>query len=64
MIFAVNWSLTSIGQLYAVATPNEEAANGLAGLTVILSVLFMGFLIGVNSMPEFWQWAYYADLLR
>lgn len=64
MIFLVNWSLTSIGQLYAIATPNEEAANGLAGLTVILSVLFMGFLIQADKMPVYWKWANTADLLR
>ena len=52
------------GEVYAVATPNEEAANGLAGLTTILSVLFMGFLINVNAMPQGWQWANHADLLR
>ena len=56
--------LVFAGEVYAVATPNEEAANGLAGLTTILSVLFMGFLINVEAMPNYWKWANHADLLR
>lgn len=64
MIFFVNWAFTSIGEVFAVATPNEEAANGFAGLTTILSVLFMGFLINVDAMPDYWKWANHADLLR
>jgi hypothetical protein len=64
MIFLCNWAFTSIGQVYAVTTPNEEAANGLAGLTTILSVLFMGFLITYNNMPSYWKWANIADILR
>jgi hypothetical protein len=35
----------SLGQLFALASPNEESASGLAGLSVILSVILMGFLI-------------------
>ena len=50
MMFLVNWAFTSIGQVYGVWGPNEEAANGLAGLTTILSVLFMGFLISYNKV--------------
>jgi len=54
----------SLGQLFALATPNEESANGLAGLSVILSVILMGFLITVNAMPSYWEWAYWANLFR
>lgn len=54
----------SLGQLYALATPNEESANGLAGLSVILSVILMGFLITVSAMPSYWEWAYWANLFR
>ena len=56
--------LSETGEVYAIVTPNEEAANGLAGLTTILSVLFMGFLITLNAMPDGWKWANHADLLR
>jgi len=64
MTFLINWAFTSIGEVYAITTPNEEAANGLAGLTTILSVLFMGFLITLDNMPSYWKWANWADLLR
>ena len=54
----------SLGQLYALAAPNEESANGLAGLSVILSVILMGFLITVTAMPDGWEWAYWANLFH
>lgn len=57
MIYLSNWVIQSIGQLYALATPNEESANGLGGLSVMLSVILMGFLITYQAMPEGWKWA-------
>lgn len=64
MLFLANWSVMSLGQLYALVTPNEETANGLAGLSVILSVCLMGFLITSSAMPSYWTWAYQANLFR
>lgn len=57
MIYLSNWVIQSMGQLYALATPNEESANGLGGLSVMLSVILMGFLINYAAMPSGWQWA-------
>lgn len=59
LLFLSNWVVMSLGQLFALATPNEESANGLAGLSVILSVILMGFLITVTAMPSYWEWAYW-----
>jgi ATP-binding cassette subfamily G (WHITE) protein 2 (SNQ2) len=56
MLYLANWAIQSLGQLFALATPNEESANGLGGLSVILSVILMGFLITVNAMPDGWVW--------
>lgn len=56
MLFLANWVVMSIGQLFAFASPNEESANGLSGLAVILSVILMGFLITVSAMPDYWTW--------
>lgn len=53
-----------MGQLYALATPNEESANGLGGLSVMLSVILMGFLITYAAMPDGWKWAYWANLFH
>jgi len=64
LTFAANWVIMSLGQFYALALPNEESANGLAGLSVILSVIFMGFLITVSAMPSYWEWAYWTNLLH
>jgi hypothetical protein len=64
MLFMANWVVMSLGQLFALATPNEESANGLAGLSVILSVILMGFLITVEAMPDGWVWAYWANLFH
>lgn len=57
MIYLANWVIQSLGQLFALVTPNEESANGLGGLSVILSVILMGFLITVTAMPDGWVWA-------
>jgi ABC-type multidrug transport system ATPase subunit len=57
MLYLANWVIQSLGQLFALVSPNEESANGLGGLTVILSVILMGFLITVSAMPSGWQWA-------
>jgi ATP-binding cassette subfamily G (WHITE) protein 2 (SNQ2) len=64
MLFLANSSVMSMGQLYAVCTPNEETANGLAGLSVILSVCLMGFLITQSAMPQGWLWANTANMFR
>lgn len=42
ILYLSNWIIMSLGQLYALATPNEESANGLGGLSVMLSVILMG----------------------
>jgi ABC-type multidrug transport system permease subunit len=57
MLYLSNWVIQSLGQLYALATPNEEIANGLGGLSVMLSVILMGFLINYKMMPHAWKWA-------
>ena len=59
-LFLSNWVITSLGQLFALVTPNEESANGLAGLSVILSVILMGFLITVDAMPSGWRWGRFS----
>lgn len=64
MLYMSNWVIQSMGQLYALATPNEESANGLGGLSVMLSVILMGFLITYQSMPDGWKWAYWANLFH
>jgi ABC-type multidrug transport system permease subunit len=64
MLFLANWVLLSLGQLFAFISPNEEAATGIAGLTVILSVCLMGFLITVDGMPDGWKWANQSNLYR
>lgn len=64
MLFLANWVIMSMGQLYALVSPNEESAHGLAGLSVILSVILMGFLITVSAMPKGWTWAYWANLFH
>ncbi|KAL7543865.1 hypothetical protein ACHAXR_013237 [Thalassiosira sp. AJA248-18] len=64
MLFLSNWVIQSMGQLYALATPNEESANGLGGLSVMLSVILMGFLITYAAMPHGWKWAYWMNLFH
>lgn len=60
-LFLANWVITSLGQLFAYVLPNEESANGLAGLSIMLSVILMGFLITVSAMPKGWVWGKLLD---
>ena len=64
MYVAATWLIPSLGQLFAFISPNTEIANGLAGLSVVLSVLLMGFLVAYDSMPKGWQWANWANAFR
>jgi hypothetical protein len=64
MLFLANWVVMSLGQFFALASPNEESATGLAGLSVILSVILMGFLITANAMPSGWTWSYWANMFH
>jgi hypothetical protein len=64
MLFLANWAVMSVGQVFALVCPNEESATGLAGLSIILSVVFMGFLITESAMPDGWLWAYWCNMLR
>jgi ATP-binding cassette subfamily G (WHITE) protein 2 (SNQ2) len=64
LIFLGGWTILAIGELYAYSTPVEEAATGVAGLTLLLSVCFMGFLVTIRSFPQFWVWANTANLFR
>jgi len=64
MYFVLTWIIPSLGQLFAFWTPNAETAAGFAGLSIILSVLLMGFLITFEAMPDFWRWANWVNMFR
>lgn len=48
MLLLTNWVVMSLGQLFALATPNEESANGLAGLSVMYVCLSSATLLVVS----------------
>jgi len=58
------WLMPSLGQFFAFAAPNLEAAIGFAELLIICMVLLMGFLISQSAMPVGWLWAYWIDWLH
>ena len=64
MLFFANWVSTSVGECFGYACPNEETASGFSGLSTILSVIFMGFLITIRFMPNGWKWANWTNLFR
>jgi len=63
MLIAI-WMCMSIGQIYALSTPNEEFALGLCGMTLMLSIYFEGYVIPPSYIPEEWEWAYWSDAFR
>ena len=58
MLLAICMAM-SIGQIFALTTPNEEFALGLCGMTLTLSIFFEGFLILPDYIPDKWEWYVY-----
>jgi len=63
-LFLSCWLTRSIGQLYSYVSPNTEVASGLSGLTIILSVVLMGFYVTRRQMSDNWIWANNSNIFR
>jgi len=50
-------------QLIAIITPSIGAANALLGTSLPVMLLFAGFLISKNNIPDYWIWAHYLSFL-
>ena len=48
---------------FAAVMPNKQAAQPAAGLTVVLCVLFSGFVIARENIPTYWLFIYWFSPL-
>lgn len=60
-IFASNMSLSVFYRMIAYTTPNPDVANQMAGPTTAIFLLFGGFLITYDKIPNFMQWLYWLS---
>ncbi|KAL2652756.1 hypothetical protein R1flu_020884 [Riccia fluitans] len=51
-------------RLIVSVSETREGATGLAGLSIVMFLLFAGFLITVNKVPHWWVWMYYISPLQ
>ncbi|CAM9211888.1 unnamed protein product [Ectocarpus fasciculatus] len=52
---------TQLFRLVASFTPNPVTAQPLAGLLVVLMVLFSGYIIPKSNIPDGWIWFYWIN---
>lgn len=50
--------------LIASAAPNEKVATASAPIAVVLMILFGGFYINVDSLPDALSWIQYLSIMR
>eukprot|EP00050_Salpingoeca_kvevrii_P011111 m.12819 g.12819 ORF g.12819 m.12819 type:complete len:185 (+) comp3261_c0_seq2:1468-2022(+) len=55
-LIGVNLTATSFGMCISAMTPNIEVAGLIAPITLILMMLFGGFYINVESIPDWLIW--------
>ncbi|KAL3683081.1 hypothetical protein R1sor_001103 [Riccia sorocarpa] len=64
IVFMSGLSGGALVRLIVSVSGTREGATGLAGLSIVIFLLFAGFLITVNKVPHWWIWAYYVSPLQ
>jgi ABC-type multidrug transport system ATPase subunit len=63
ILIGLNLAMTSIFKMFAALLPSFDTAQSIAGLVLILLVLFCGFLIQENSIPDVLIFIYWLNPL-
>ncbi|CAM9975163.1 unnamed protein product [Scytosiphon promiscuus] len=63
IVMATNVNITQYFRFLASFMPNFTAAQGFAGLSVLMCVLFCGYLIPGDDIPEWWIWVFHVNPL-
>ncbi|OAE18414.1 hypothetical protein AXG93_3426s1070 [Marchantia polymorpha subsp. ruderalis] len=64
IVFVSALAGAALVRLIVSVSGTREGATGLAGLSIVLFLLFAGFLITVNKVPDWWIWMYYLSPLQ
>lgn len=64
LLTAIGFCAIALGMIIASAAPTPDAANAIAPLFVVLMILFGGFYINIESLPDWLQWVQYLSLMR
>ncbi|CAM9674100.1 unnamed protein product, partial [Scytosiphon promiscuus] len=63
IVTATNINIAQYFRLVASFMPNFTVAQGFAGLSVLMCVLFCGYLIPGDDIPPWWIWVFYVNPL-
>ncbi|CAM9790102.1 unnamed protein product, partial [Ectocarpus sp. 12 AP-2014] len=63
IVTATNVNLTQYFRFLAAFFPNFTLAQGFSGLSVLVCVLFCGYLIPGDDVPAWWIWAFHVNPL-
>ena len=60
----IGFAALGLGLIIAVTAPTIEAATALGPIAVVLMILFGGFYINIESLPDWLNWVQYLSLMR
>ncbi|CBN79954.1 pleiotropic drug resistance transporter [Ectocarpus siliculosus] len=63
IVIVTNVNVTQYFRFLAAFMPNFTLAQGFAGLSVLVCVLFCGYLIPGADVPAWWIWAFHVNPL-
>ncbi|CAM9128278.1 unnamed protein product [Scytosiphon promiscuus] len=63
IVTAANVNITQYFRFLASFMPNFTLAQGFAGLSILVCVLFCGYFIPGDDIPAWWIWAFYVNPL-
>ncbi|CAM9753538.1 unnamed protein product [Chrysoparadoxa australica] len=63
VVLAINLELGQFFRFLPAIAPNFQAAQGLGGLCLVFLVLFCGFLVPANAIPDFYIFIYWVNPL-
>ena len=59
--FSFGLTMTQIVHTIAYAIPSQNLAQPLCGISIVLMVLFSGFILPPGQIPDWWIWFYYLN---
>mmetsp|Transcript_32199 Transcript_32199/g.37836 ORF Transcript_32199/g.37836 Transcript_32199/m.37836 type:complete len:663 (-) Transcript_32199:31-2019(-) len=64
ILLEIGFAAVGLGMFVASVAPNEQAATASAPVIVVLMILFGGFYINVESLPDAVSWIQYLSIMR